>query len=74
MIVSGQGLLSDVSLTKATTGTPQLSCSSITTSGSGAGTGPPGTVVVAGLLAVGGVVSSIVIVCVVVAVLPQLSV
>ena len=55
--------MSLVSLTKATTGfTVQLSASSSTTLISTGGTGPPGTVVVAGLDAVGGVVSSTVIV------------
>ena len=66
--------MSELSLTKATTGIPQLSSSSITTNGSTAGAGPPGTVVVAGSLAVGGVVSSTIIVCETVAVLPQASV
>ena len=42
--------------------------------GSGAGAGPDGIVVVVGLLAVGNVVSSTVIVCVTLIVLPQLSV
>jgi len=62
-MVSGHGLPSDTCDTKATTGfAVQLSASSITTSGSGNGAGPPGTVVVAGLDAVGSVVSSTVIV------------
>jgi hypothetical protein len=63
VIVSGQFPPSLDSLTKATTGFKvQLSASSITMVGSGAGAGPAGIVVVVGLLAVGGVVSSTVIV------------
>ena len=75
MIVSGQFPPSLDSLTKATTGfNVQLSASSITIVGSGAGAGPAGMVVVVGLLAVGSVVSSTVIVCVTFIELPQLSV
>jgi len=74
-MVSGQGLPSVACDTKATTGfAVQLSASSITTNGSGNGAGPPGTVVVNGLDAVGLVVSSIVIVCVTVVVLLHASV
>jgi len=62
-MVSGHGLLSDTSDTNATTGlTVQLSASSITINGSGFGAGPPGTVMSAGLDAVGSVVSSTVMV------------
>jgi hypothetical protein len=52
----------------------QLSASSITIVGSGAGAGPDGIVVVVGLLAVGSVVSSTVMVCAILIEFPQLSV
>ena len=58
MITSGQVWPSDSSFTKATTGTPQLSASSVTTAILAAGTLPMhSTVTGSGLLAVGGVVS-----------------
>ena len=60
VIVNGQAAPSFDSLTKATTGTEQLSASSITTKTLTAGAGPPGTVIVAGLDAVGKVLSLIV--------------
>jgi hypothetical protein len=64
------------SLTKATTGlTVQLSASSVTTVTSGAGTlAAHSTLIGNGLLAVGGVISFIVIVCVTFIELPQSSV
>jgi hypothetical protein len=64
VIVSGQVLPSLTSLTKATTGFKvQLSASSVTTATFGAGTEAlHSTLIGAGLLAVGGVISSIVIV------------
>ena len=62
MIVSGQFPPSVMSLTHATTGTEQLSVSSVTTLISGAGAAPPATEISAGFDAVGGVVSSTVIV------------
>ena len=74
-MVSGHGLKSDTCDTKATTGaTVQLSASSITTVTSGAGAGPPGTIVCAGLLAVGKVVSSTMMVWVTLVTFPQASV
>ena len=56
-MVSGQDCPSDTSLTKATTGaTPELSASSVTTSGSGAGTSPiHSTFTGSGLDAVGSI-------------------
>ena len=60
VIVSGQTFPSLDSLTKATVGfTAQLSASSITTVGSGAGAGPYVIDYVAGLLAVGAMLSLI---------------
>src|SRR6185503_16477244 len=65
----------DASLRKATTGTEQLSASSVTTVISGVGTSAIHcTVNGRGLLAVGGVVSSTVMVCVTVIAFPQASV
>jgi len=63
VIVSGHGLPSVACDTNATVGVPQLSASSITTSGSGNGAGPPGTIVCAGLVAVGKVTSLMMISC-----------
>ena len=58
-MVSGQDEPLDVSETKATVGTEQLSASSVTTAGSGAGiSAVHSTVIVGGLLAVGSMVSS----------------
>ena len=51
-----------------------MSASSITTAISGAGAGPFAKFISTGFEAVGGVVSSIVMVCVAVATLPQASV
>ena len=66
---------SETSETKATNGLGlQLSASSITTAISGAGAGPFAKFMSTGFEAVGGVVSSIVMVCVAVATLPQASV
>src|SRR5688572_10489924 len=74
-MVSGQVFPSDTSLTKTTTGTLQLSASSVTTNGSEAGTSAiHSTVTEAGLDAVGFVVSSTIIVCVTLVTLPQSSV
>src|SRR4030065_204729 len=76
VIVSGQLSPSDTSETNNTTGaTPQLSDSSVTASGSDAGTSPiHDTVTGPGLLAVGLILSSTVIVCVTLIELPQTSV
>ena len=76
MITSGQVLPSLTSETKATTGAAvQLSASSVTTVISAAGTSAAhSTLTGAGLLAVGGVTSLIVIVWVTLIELPQSSV
>jgi hypothetical protein len=74
VITSGQVLPSDTSLTNATTGAAvQLSASSVTTVTSGAGA-EHSTLIGAGLLAVGGVTSFIVMVCVTLIELPHSSV
>ena len=76
MITSGHVLPSLTSLTKATTGAAvQLSASSVTTVITEAGTSAThSTLTPAGLLAVGSVISSTVIVCVTRIWLPQSSV
>ena len=75
-MISGQVAQLLTSLTNATVGVVvQLSASSVTTATSGSGTSAEHcTVIAAGLLAVGNVVSSTVIVCVTLIELPQLSV
>ena len=73
-MVSGHDWKSEISLTNATVGIVQLSASSVTTSIFGNGTSEiHETVIGTGLLAVGKIVSSIVINCVTLIAFPHTS-